>query len=193
VNKAAIEQCIQNRHFGAIISGGQTGADTAAFLFAAENQIPRCGFAPRGYCNETGEIREAFQKDLILPYGEYCLLPDEEVEPELGKSAYLRNKLYAERTEQNARYSSGTLILDPGDLTDGTRLTEECALRYHPQKHVLVVQLKEEESKQRKKVRDWVFENSFLFLNIAGPRESHSGQFGIEIEEASLKLLKAAL
>ncbi len=192
-NRQAIEKCLQNRHFGAIISGGQTGTDTAAFVFAEEKGIPRCGFAPRGYCNETGEIRESFRRDMILPAGEYGLLEGEEIKIETEKAAYLRNKLYAERTEQNARYSHGTLILDPGHLTDGTLLTKECALRYQRPEHVLIVPLRAEGHLQRTLVQDWLCANSFLFLNIAGPRESHGVQFGIEIQEESLKLFRAAL
>ena len=46
---------------------------------------------------------------------------------------------------------------------------------------------------QRSMVKDWLFSDSILFLNIAGPRETHGERFGIDIRKASLQRLRRAL
>jgi hypothetical protein len=46
---------------GAVISGGQTGADRAALDFAIKHKIPHAGFCPRGRKAEDGRIPPRYQ------------------------------------------------------------------------------------------------------------------------------------
>jgi hypothetical protein len=87
-------------HIGKIISGGQTGADTAALNFAKDNGIPTGGFAPRGFMTELGP-----NENLKSVYGL--------VEIEEGSES---------RTIRNIMESDGTIIF-ADKLTDGSNLT----------------------------------------------------------------------
>lgn len=98
-----------------IIAGGQTGADRAGLDAAMEAGIPVGGYCPKGRLAE----------DSTVP-AKYLLT-------ELNAGGYTA------RTEKNVVESDGTLILNVGNLSGGTRLTLDCAKKHA--KPCLVVQL----------------------------------------------------
>lgn len=127
-----------------VVSGGQTGADRAGLDAALEAGIPIGGYCPRRRLAEDGTVP-----------AKYPLI-------ELERGGY------SARTEKNVVESDGTLILNVGRLTGGTKLTAECA-----QKHgrpYLIVQV--DASPSPATVICWIEENNIQVLNVAGPRES---------------------
>jgi predicted Rossmann fold nucleotide-binding protein DprA/Smf involved in DNA uptake len=131
-----------------IISGGQTGADRAAFDIALETKIEIGGFIPKGRRAEDGRISETY--------------------PNLVETA-TRN--YAERTELNVQNSDATLIVSHGRLTRGSLLTKKFAAEHQkPFLHIDFLESKPEESAT--KARTWLASIQCQRLNIAGPRAS---------------------
>ena len=130
-----------------IISGGQTGVDTAALRLGLIHGIPIGGTVPKGYRREDGMIPDVYRPHLIE-----------------GDSS-----LPARRTAINVEDSDATLIANTGALEGGTRLTVDlCLQRAKPH---LVVDLDHDRS--RRTVSDWLlgFPHQII-LNVAGPRES---------------------
>jgi len=137
-----------------VISGGQTGVDRAGLDAAMEAGIPVGGFCPKGRLAEDGTVPEKYPL----------------IELEGGG--------YPARTEKNVMESDGTLILNIGRLTGGTRLTLDSARKH--KKPCLVVQLDNDPGIGS--VWQWVREHSIRVLNIAGPRESkYPGLHGIAV------------
>jgi hypothetical protein len=131
-----------------IISGGQTGADRAAFDFALENNIEINGFVPKGRRAEDGQIS-----------GKYSNLTE----------TATRN--YSVRTELNVQNSDATLIVSHGRLTRGSLLTKRFAVKHKkPFLHIDFLQTSIEES--AKSARKWLVCVKCKRLNIAGPRAS---------------------
>jgi hypothetical protein len=89
-------------------------------------------------------------------------VPDRYPLTELEKSGY------PARTEKNVVESDGTLILNIGKLTGGTKLTVECARKHS--KPFLIIQIDGQPSAES--VINWIRENNLRVLNVAGPRES---------------------
>lgn len=127
-----------------VISGGQTGVDRAGLDAALNAGIPIGGYCPKDRRSEDGTIPEHY--------------PLQE----------LSSKEYAARTEKNVVESDGTLILNRGNLTTGTKKTQEYAIKHL--KPCLVVQL--EEPIEPSHVIRWIDGQQIANLNIAGPRES---------------------
>lgn len=135
-----------------IVSGGQTGADRAAFDFALENNIEIGGFVPKNRCAEDGRISDKY-KNLI------------ETETED----------YAERTEQNVKNSDATLILSHGELKGGSHLTLGFAEKY--KKPFLHIDLSTLTIKQAvEKTNKWLDSVNCKNLNIAGSRASEDAE-----------------
>ena len=131
-----------------IISGGQTGVDRAGLDAALEAGIPVGGYCPKGRLAEDGCIPARY------PLTE------------------LNSERYASRTEKNVVESDGTLVLNLGALTDGTKATVDFAVEHG--RPLLVVQL--EEGTRLEDCRGWMEEQGIRVLNVAGPRESkHPG------------------
>lgn len=144
-----------------IISGGQTGADRAAFDFALENEIEIGGFVPKGRRAEDGKISE-----------KYVSLTETST----------RN--YAERTELNVQNSDATLIVSHCKLTGGSLLTKKFAKKH--QKPFLHVNFSESSMEELiRKTRKWLVSVKCKTLNIAGPRHSTDA----EIYEKTKKFL----
>lgn len=131
-----------------VISGGQTGVDRAGLDAAREASIPTGGYCAKGRLAEDGAIPERY------PMSE------------------LESSFSSFRTEKNVVASDGTLILNKGELTGGTFLTQEFAAK-HGKPH-LVVQLDAQKIVNQERVLDWLTEQQIRVLNIAGPRESKS-------------------
>lgn len=147
-----------------IISGGQTGADRAAFDFALQNKLEISGFIPKGRRAEDGRISENY--------------------PNLTET---KTRNYAERTEFNVQNSDATLIVSHGQLTRGSLMTKKFAARHHkPFLHVDLSESTIEES--AKTARKWLASIKCKRLNIAGSRASTDA----EIYEKT-KLFLAAL
>lgn len=131
-----------------IISGGQTGADRAAFDFALENNIEIGGFIPKNRIAEDGEIPLKYKN-----------LTETETED------------FAERTELNVQNSDATLILSHGKLAGGSLLTKEFAEKYH--KLFLHIDFSEiEPEKAVERVESGLSTINCENLNIAGSRKS---------------------
>ena len=130
-----------------IISGGQTGVDTAALRLGLIHGIPIGGTVPKGYRREDGMIPDVYRPHLIV-----------------GDSS-----LPARRTARNVEDSDATLIANTGALEGGTRLTVDlCLQRAKPH---LVVDLDHDRSGRT--VTDWLLGfPGQIVLNVAGPRES---------------------
>jgi hypothetical protein len=127
-----------------IVSGGQTGVDRAGLDAAMEAGITVGGYCPKGRLSENGTVPDCYPL----------------IELTIGG--------YKARTEKNVIESDGTLILNIGKLTGGTKLTVEYAKKNG--KPFLVVQLDEEPKPET--VKQWLSNNDILNLNVAGPRES---------------------
>ena len=131
-----------------IVSGGQTGADRAAFDFALENKLEISGFVPKGRRAEDG---------IISPHY-----------PNLTET---KTRNYAERTELNVENSDATLIVSHGRLAGGSRLTEKFAAKHlKPFRHVDFLAATVSEAAED--TRKWLASVECVRLNIAGPRAS---------------------
>lgn len=148
-----------------IVSGGQTGADRAAWDVALERGYEIGGWVPRGRLAEDGAIP--------VRYG--ALRETDSADP-------------ATRTARNVRESDATLIVSHGELSGGSLLTQEVALRHaKPVLHIDLAMLSLEEAAAR--VRGWLEAVSPATLNVAGPRASRDPA----IAAAVAALLRAVL
>jgi len=129
-----------------VVSGGQTGVDRAGLDAAINAGFPIGGYCPKGRLAEDGTISEKYPM----------------IEMDTPESYY--------RTEKNVQDSDGTLILNKGELTDGTRLTHDFTVKYG--KPSLIVQLDAQEIVKPEHVLRWFEAQYISILNVAGPRES---------------------
>ncbi|KAK6351518.1 hypothetical protein TWF718_004676 [Orbilia javanica] len=154
-----------------IISGGQTGPDTAALRVAISHRVPYAGFVPRGFINERGRISEEFIKS---PY---------------GSLRETQSSGSAERTRLNTDEADGILTLsfckeeEMPSVSAGTEVGIEVGRE--EKKDMYFVNLKrfrEEGSGEREidAVIRWLDETNVERCAIGGPRESEEP--GIEKE-----------
>jgi Circularly permutated YpsA SLOG family len=129
-----------------VISGGQTGVDRAGLDAALNAGIPVGGYCPKGRKAEDGVIPEKYPL----------------IELDSPESYY--------RTEMNVIKSDGTLIINIGNLSDGTKLTNEFAVTHG--KPRLIIQLYSDKVILPEHVIRWINGHLINVLNIAGPRES---------------------
>jgi Circularly permutated YpsA SLOG family len=142
-----------------IISGGQTGADRAAFDFALENKIATGGFVPKNRLAEDGRIPD-----------KYTNLQETDDE---NPSA---------RTELNVKTSDATLILSHGKLRGGSLLTKEFAEKYKkPFLHIDFLLQPFDEAAQA--AREWLASIEFENLNVAGARASEDAEIYVKTRE----------
>ena len=127
-----------------VVSGGQTGVDRAGLDAAMEAGIPIGGYCPKGRLAEDGKV------------------PIDYALTELSSGGYKA------RTEKNVVESDGTLVLNIGKLTGGTKITVEYAIKHG--KPFLAVQLDEQPKPET--VIQWLEKYATMTLNVAGPRES---------------------
>lgn len=147
-----------------IISGGQTGVDRAALDVAIEMGIPHGGWVPKGRKAEDGVIPVKYEVEEISGNG------------------------YPERTEKNIAESDGTLIISRGNLTGGSALTRELAIKQRrPWLHINLE--KSNPFIAAKTIVGWIKDYDIRVLNIAGPRTSQDP----EIYEKAGLLLKAVI
>jgi hypothetical protein len=89
-----------------VISGGQTGVDRAGLEAALQAGIPIGGYCDKGRTAEDGTIPTQYPM----------------IKLESSESYY--------RTEKNVIESDGTLILNIGELTQGSKLTHDFTIQY---------------------------------------------------------------
>jgi len=119
--------------------------DRAGLDAAMAAGVPTGGFCPKGRLAEDGTIPEIY--------------PLEELESPESQC----------RTEKNVIDSDGTLILNKGEITNGTKLTLDFTIQYC--KPSLIVQLDGDPLDPAHVIR-WIKGQDISTLNIAGPRES---------------------
>lgn len=139
---------------GKVISGGQTGADTAGLRAAQRCGIPTGGTAPKGYMTELGP-RSSFLKrfDLIEHQSER----------------------YPPRTIKNIENSDLTLILSsPHNLDGGSLLTLKMCLKLGKYAIVASIEWDDIETKEVEKLIRRRYVRKPLIINIAGDREGKS-------------------
>src|SRR5262245_24084952 len=150
-----------------IISGGQTGADRAAWDAATECHIPIGGWVPKGRRAEDGEIEE-----------KYVGLQETD------------SSHYEERTRHNVRDSDATLIITHGELHGGSRFTRDVAEEMgKPFVHIDLEKLPHDLAVTM--IREWLEPLEGETLNVAGPRESRDGRIYKAVKKIITDLLKA--
>src|ERR1700753_468273 len=111
-----------------IISGGQSGVDTAAIKSAIAHRIPYQGFVPRGFINEYGRISQDYVSSAI------------------GSLRETESPESAERTRLNCEAADGILIIASvgeaaiKNVSKGTELGVEVGREGH--KELLFVDLR---------------------------------------------------
>jgi len=134
-----------------IVSGGQTGADRAALDVALEEGIRHGGWVPKGRKTEDGPLPERYQ---------LTEMPTES---------------YPARTEQNVIDSDGTVVFSHGELTGGSAVTKELAMKHG--RPVLHIELNKVNAfKAAETIATWVAENGIRVLNVVGPKASKDPQ-----------------
>jgi hypothetical protein len=131
-----------------IISGGQTGADRAAWDSAIEAGIAAGGSVPAGRRAEDGPIPAKY--------------------PGLTETASDDPRI---RTRLNVIDSDATLLFSHGPPTGGSRLTAELAAEhFKPLLHIDLAAVPLEYG--LKGAIGWIEANKIGLLNVAGPRAS---------------------
>ncbi|KAK6503466.1 hypothetical protein TWF481_008483 [Arthrobotrys musiformis] len=164
-----------------IISGGQTGPDTAALRVAVSHRVPYSGFVPHGFINERGRISEEF---ISSPY---------------GSLRETQSPGSAERTRLNTEEADGILTLsfcneeDMATISAGTEIGVEVGKEQR--KHMYFVNLRrfrEEGGGEREidAVIRWFDETNTERCAIGGPRESEEPGVERESEEFLNKLFE---
>lgn len=148
-----------------IVSGGQTGADRAAWDAALEAGVPIGGWVPARRWAEDGPIPER--------YGELL----ETIETDV-----------AVRTGRNVRNADATLLVSHGPLRGGSFLTIECARRLgRPHLHV---DLDERRPATVDRITAWIHDHGVRTLNVAGPRASEDPSIYPAVHDLISKLLR---
>jgi hypothetical protein len=139
-----------------IISGGQTGADQAAWRTAEAFGISTGGWMPEGFLTEDGSHPEFAGR-----YGAEAMPTDS----------------YAARTEQNVRDSDATLWFGE-TTTSGAQATVGACQRFGKP----CMPVYPGASFEPSQVATWIAENNVRTLNVAGNRESHVSGIGHQVE-----------
>ncbi len=145
-----------------IVSGGQSGVDSAALDVALELGIPSGGWCPKGHKREDGRVPERYGLRETPSRG------------------------YAQRTRWNVRDSDGTLLLLLlGKARGGTALTLAEAEKHG--KPLLTLELSAPPGKAA--FLAWLHEHGISRLNVAGPRESQHPGVNLKAAQALRALL----
>ncbi len=132
-----------------IVSGGQTGADRAAWDAAIAAGLDYGGWVPQGRVAEDGPLAVRYQNLRETPSSDPAV-----------------------RTEWNVRDADATLIFSHGGLTGGTALTRRCARRLRkPWLHIDLAALTSDEVEAS--IAQWLEAERPATLNVAGPRASN--------------------
>ena len=146
-----------------IISGGQTGADLAAFDAARSVGVSYGGWVPKGRLNEAGVIANRYTNLKETP-----------------------TEVNEERTRLNVLDADATLIISHGALSGGSLYTIQQAHLYQiPCLHLNLNQIEN----PLEALSNWLDTVDGGILNVAGPRESEDE----EIYQAVFDLVKELL
>jgi hypothetical protein len=148
-----------------IISGGQTGVDTAGLSFALRHGLLHGGWCPRGRKREDGVIPGRFRLRETPSRG------------------------YLQRTHWNVRDSDGTVIFSLAtQLKGGSRKTAQFARQVG--KPYLHIAAQHTSSDHIAALRRFVRQHGVRVLNVAGPRKSQepsAGRFAARVMRIALK------
>jgi hypothetical protein len=139
-----------------IISGGQTGADQAAWRAARAFGLPTGGWMPRGFLTEDGPHPEFAGR-----YG----------------AAEMPTESYPARTEQNVQDSDGTLWFG-ATPTAGAQATVSAALKLGKP----CLPIDPGASFEPEHLVAWIAGHTIRTLNVAGNRESDEPGIGGRVE-----------
>jgi hypothetical protein len=139
-----------------IISGGQTGADQAAWRSARAFGVPTGGWMPKGFLTEDGP-----RPEFIEQYG----------------AAEMPTESYPARTAQNVRESDGTLWFGE-TTTSGAQATVGACQKFGKP----CLPIDPGASFEPSHVAQWIAENRIRTLNVAGNRESEEPGIGDRVE-----------
>jgi hypothetical protein len=139
-----------------IISGGQTGADQAAWRAARAFGVPTGGWMPRGFLTEDGPRPEFAEH-----YG----------------AAEMPTESYPARTEQNVQDSDGTLWFGETTTPGAQATIGACHTFGKPCLPIYPGALFEPSH-----VATWITENQIRVLNVAGNREGVESGIGDRVE-----------
>ena len=128
-----------------IISGGQTGVDRAALDIAIQNNIKHGGYGPKGRLAEDG----------IIP-NKYNLIETHSID-------------YNYRTKKNINNADATLILYFDKLNGGTLYTKNYCKKHCKQYYML--NMNKIFHADLNEIHQWIINNNFRIINIAGPRD----------------------
>lgn len=138
-----------------VISGGQCGVDRAGLEAASKHSLQTGGTAPNGWRTWYG--------------------PDPELGTKFGLVEHWSPN-YQYRTKQNIQDSDGTLILATNFDSAGTALTQNLCRLYG--KPVFLVDLNGDFRSDIDRAATWLKTNAISTLNIAGNRDTGTGENG---------------
>ncbi len=147
-----------------IVSGGQTGADLAAFDAARHAGVTYGGWVPKGRLNEAGIIAHHYKNLKETP-----------------------SDVNEERTRLNVLDADATLIISHGALAGGSLYTLEQAQLHG--KSCLHVDLNQIENPIQM-IAVWLDALDGRVLNIAGPRASEDKNIYMAVFDLVLQLLQ---
>ena len=155
-----------------IITGGQTGVDTAGIKAAITLQMPYRGWVPKGFTNEAGVIPEQYRTNL-----------HETPSPE-----------NAQRTEWNMRDAHIILTVLRGSSENaigGTKLG--LAFASEERKPMCFVDLTNEWADEIVKVQQWIgtMAGERLAMAVGGPRESEEPGFEADATRFSIEAFRS--
>jgi hypothetical protein len=140
-----------------IISGGQTGADQAAWRAARAFGIPTGGWMPQGFLTEDGSHPEFVERYAAVE------MPTDS---------------YPARTEQNVRDSDATLWFGLTTTSGAQETVGACQRLGKP-----CLPVYPGASFEPSHVATWIAENQFRTLNVAGNHESTEPGIGERVEQ----------
>jgi len=147
-----------------IISGGQTGADQAAWRAAAAHDVPTAGWMPQGFLTEAGP------------------------RPEFARSfgaVEMPSASWSLRSRRNVQDSEGTLWF--GETTTSGALATVSACQEFGKPCLPIDPCAEFEPSH---VADWILQNQIKVLNVAGNRESSEPGIGARVEQFMGRVLQ---
>jgi hypothetical protein len=147
-----------------IVSGGQTGADQAAWRAARAHGIRCGGWMPQGFMTEDGP-----RPEFAARYG----------------ASEISTESCAARTERNVQESEATLWFGE-TTTSGAQATVQACHRFGRPCMPLYPQA----SFAPAHVVTWIIENQIKTLNVAGSRESEMHGIGEDVERFLIQVLQ---
>lgn len=135
-----------------IITGGQTGADRAGLDVAIDLGIDYGGSIPSGRRTEDGHLPAKYER-----------------------MTEMRSRHYQVRTEKNVIDADATLLFTGRKVGSGSALTKKVAGKHH--KALLHINLdKKTDEEAAGEILQWLDDSKPRILNIAGSRETESGE-----------------